>query len=49
MQPRRARVDYRRSAVLGDAICPHVAIDPNRTVVLLADEDGDAYGVVELQ
>ena len=49
MQPHRVRVDYRRSAVLGDVICPHVAIDPDRTVVLLADEDGDAYGVVELQ
>lgn len=49
MQPRRVRVDYRRSAVLGDVICPHVAIDPDRTVVLLSDEDGGTYGVVELQ
>lgn len=49
MQPRRARVDYRRSAVLGDAIQPHVTIEEERTVVLLADNDGVPYGVVELQ
>ena len=49
VRPHRVRVDYRRSAVLGDVICPHVAIDPDRTVVLLADESGAPYGVVELQ
>ena len=49
MRPRRVRVDYRRSALLSDVICPHVAIDPDRTVVLLSDEDGGTYGVVELQ
>lgn len=49
MQPHRARVDYRRSAVLGDVIQPHVAIEEERTVVLLADDDGAPYGVVELQ
>ena len=49
MQPHRARVDYRRSAVLGDVIQPHVEIEEGRTVVLLADDDGAPYGVVELQ
>lgn len=49
MQPHRTRVDYRRSAVLGDIIQPHVAIEEECTVVLLADNDGVPYGVVELQ
>lgn len=49
VRPHRVRVDYRRSAVLGDVVCPHVAIEEDRIVVLLADEDGAPYGAVELQ
>lgn len=48
MEVRCARVDYRRSAVLGDTIIPAVAIEDDRTVVVLSDADGALYGAVEL-
>lgn len=46
--PNRARIDYRRAAVLGDTIYPHLAQEPDRTVAALCDERGNPYAVVEL-
>lgn len=48
MKVRCARVDYRRSAVLGNIIVPAVSIEDGRTVVVLSDADGALYGTVEL-
>ncbi len=41
------RVDYKKSAVLGDLIFPKYAEEENRAVVELCDADGKAYAVVE--
>lgn len=42
------RVEYRKSAVLGDVIYPKVAVEEGRTVALLCEEDGNPYVLVEL-
>ena len=46
---RQLRVDYKKSAVWGDIIYPKVAEEPGRTVVLLCDEVGKEYAVVEVK
>lgn len=43
------RVDYRRSALLGDKITPCVAGDDDRTVIALRDAEDGLYGAVELR
>lgn len=46
---RRLRVEYKRSAVLGDVICPYaVWADENRYVAALCGMDEKQYAVVEL-
>lgn len=48
----RMRVDFKRSAVLGDVIVPALAEEPERTVVVLgnaADPAGTPFAVVELE
>lgn len=45
--PHQLRVDYQRSAVLGDVIYPAIAREADRTVVVLGTEDGARYAVVE--
>ena len=45
----RLRVEYTKSAVLGDTIYPKVAVETDRTVVLLCDEAGKAYAIVEVK
>ena len=49
MKVRQLRVDYKKSAVLGDTIHPKVAQETERTVVELCDGDGKPYAVVELK
>lgn len=49
MRPERVRVDYRRSAVLGDEIVPKIALEADRTVVVLCDGSGGVFVAVELQ
>ena len=49
MKVRQLRVDYKKSAVLGDTIYPKVAQEAERTVVELCDGDGKPYAVVELK
>ena len=49
MKVRQLRVDYKKSAVLGDTIYPKVAQESERTVVELCDGDGKPYAVVELK
>ena len=39
----RIWAEYRRPAVLGDVICPHVTVEPSCTAVGLCNEDGAAY------
>lgn len=46
---RRLRVEYKKSAVYGDMICPKAAFEEDRTVISLCDEAGAVYAVVELK
>lgn len=46
---RQLRVDYKKSAVLGDMIYPKTAKESERTVVKLCDGAGNAYAVVEVK
>ena len=45
---RQVRVDYKKSAMLGDIIVPQIAREEDRTVVELTDPEGEIYAVVEL-
>lgn len=47
--PRIARVDYRKAAVLGDAIHPFVSQEEERTAIALRDAQGDPFVVIELR
>lgn len=46
---RRMRVEYKKSAVYGDIICPKAAYEEDRTVVELCDKEGGIYAVVEFK
>ena len=46
---RQLRVDYKKSAVLGDVIYPKISEEPGRTVAELCDADGKPYAVVEMR
>jgi acyl-ACP thioesterase len=46
---RQVRVAYKKSAVLGDMICPKLAEEDGRTVIELCSTDGSTYAVVELK
>ncbi len=39
----RIWAEYRRPAMLGDTICPHISAEPSCTAVSLCDEDGSPY------
>lgn len=41
------RAEYKKSALLGDLICPKVALDDKKVIVSLEDEAGNAFTVVE--
>lgn len=43
------RVDYKKSAVLGDIIWPKLSEEGERTVVELCDEAGNPYAVIEMK
>lgn len=45
----RLRVDYKKSAVMGDTIFPKLSKEEGRTVVELCDGKGQAYVVAELR
>ena len=45
---RQVRVEYKKSAVLGDVIYPRTAREEERTVVELCDAQGHPYAAVEL-
>lgn len=49
IQVGQARVDYKRSAVLGDMVCPKISKEEGRIVVELCGEDGSPYAIVELK
>ena len=49
MSAGQLRVDYKKSAVLGDIIYPKVSREAERTVVELCDAEGKPYAVVELK
>ena len=49
VQIQQVRVDYKKSAVLGDIICPKLSAEEERTVVELCDEDGKPYAIVEIK
>lgn len=49
MQVKQLRVEYKKSAVSGDAICPRAAFEAERTVVELCREDGELYAVIEFR
>lgn len=46
---RQLRVDYKKSAVLGDMICPNLSCETDRTVVELCDAGGNMYALVEFK
>lgn len=46
---KRIRVEYKKSAVLGDMICPKVAIEADRKVAELCGTDGSVFAVVEMR
>ena len=41
------RAEYKKSAVLGDVICPKVAVEENKVIVSLDDEAGNPFAVIE--
>ena len=43
----KIRVEYKKSAVLGDMICPKTAVEERRKVVELCDETDGIFAVVE--
>ena len=45
----RICVQYKRQALLGDVIVPHVHLRDNVCTVVLADEDGDTFAVVRIE
>ena len=45
----QVRVDYKKSAVLGDVICPRVSEEDGRIVTELCDGNGKPYAVVEIK
>lgn len=46
---RQVRVDYKKSAVLGDIIYPGTAVEPDRIVTELCDDDKKPYAVIEMR
>lgn len=49
MKLHQLRVEYKKSAVLGDVIYPKTAYEEDRTVVELCDADGKLYAVIEFK
>ena len=45
----RVRVEYKKSAVYGDMIVPKVAKEDDRTVVVLCNEGGKEFAVIEFK
>lgn len=45
----QVRVGYKKSAVLGDIICPKYAKEDDRIVIELCDEKGTSYATVEVK
>lgn len=41
------RAEYKKSAVLGDKICPRVYAEEEKVIVSLEDEAGNPFTVVE--
>lgn len=46
---KKIRVEYKKSAVFGDMICPKVAIESDRKVVELCGADDSIFAVVEIK
>lgn len=46
---RQVRAEYKKSAVLGDMICPKITKEQDRIVVELCDTQGKPYAVVEMK
>ena len=49
IQIHQLRVDYKKSAVLGDQIYPKMAKAGDRTVVELCDKEGSVYAAIEFK
>lgn len=49
LQVHQLRVDYKKSAVLGDQVYPRMAKDGERIVVELCDGEGNVYAAIELK
>lgn len=49
LEIRQLRVEYKKSAVLGDIIYPKVACETGRRIVELCDENGKLYAAIELK
>ena len=46
---RISSAEYKQQARLNDVICPARAVDENKTTVLLNDQKGEPYAVVEFK
>ena len=49
VQVSQLRVDYKKSAVLGDVIWPRIATEQDRIVIELCDEEKNPYAVIEMK
>lgn len=49
IEVQKLRVEYKRSAVLGDMIYPKIAREDDRAVIELCDDEGRPYAVVEFR
>lgn len=45
----KMRAEYRRAAVYGDVIYPYMAKQEKKTIVNLADKEGNPYAIIELE
>ena len=45
----KIRVEYKKSAVFGDTICPKIAIEEDRKIVELCGTDRSVFAVVEMR
>ena len=46
---KQVRVEYKKSAVLGNMIYPKMAVEAERTVIELCDEERKPYAVLEFK
>ena len=46
---RQMKAEYKKSALLGDVIYPEIKMNENGGTVVLGDQDGKPYAVIEFR